>query len=62
MPESQKTLTEMQAECRRFAAQIGDPEVSRILCRAADDLEQYSGKGSTEKERSESGCGLKLVK
>jgi hypothetical protein len=29
---------EVQEECRRFASEIGDPKVSRILSRAADDL------------------------
>jgi hypothetical protein len=42
MPERQKTVAEIQKECRRFAAETGDPEVSRILCQAADDLERYA--------------------
>jgi hypothetical protein len=29
-------------ECRRFASEIGDPKVSRILSRAADDLERHA--------------------
>ena len=41
MPERQKTLAEIQEECRRFAAETGDPEASRILRRAADDLERH---------------------
>jgi hypothetical protein len=31
----------LQEECRRFAAETGDPEVSRILHGTADDLERY---------------------
>jgi len=42
MPERLKTLAEIQEESRRFAAEIGDPEVARILSRAADDLERHA--------------------
>jgi hypothetical protein len=42
MPERPKTLTEMQEECRRFAAETGCSEVSRILSRVADDLERQA--------------------
>jgi hypothetical protein len=40
MSERPKTLAEIQEECRRFAAEIGIPDVARILSRAADDLER----------------------
>jgi hypothetical protein len=41
MTERSKTITEIQEDCRRFAAETGDREVSRILSRAADDLERH---------------------
>jgi hypothetical protein len=41
MPQRQKTLAEIQEECRRFGAETGDPELSRILRRAADDLARH---------------------
>jgi hypothetical protein len=50
MPERPKTLTEMQEECRRFAAETGCSEVSRILSRVADDLARQArqtGSGQT---------------
>jgi len=42
VPDSPKTLREIQEECRRFAAEIGDPKAARILSRAADDLERHA--------------------
>lgn len=45
MPE--KTLAEIQEECRRFAAETGDPEASRILSRAADELERHGWQSQT---------------
>jgi N-acetylglucosamine kinase-like BadF-type ATPase len=48
MSERQKTLAEIQKECRRFAAEIGNPEASRILSRAADDLERHVRQSQTE--------------
>ena len=42
MPESQEILMELQAEFRRFAAEVGDPEASRILYRLADDIERHA--------------------
>jgi hypothetical protein len=49
MPERPKTIAEIQEECRRLAAEIGDPKVSRILCRLADDLERHAGKTAATK-------------
>jgi hypothetical protein len=43
MSERLKTLAEIQADCRRLAAEIGDPKVSLILSRLADDLERHAG-------------------
>jgi hypothetical protein len=48
MPERSKTLSEIQEECRRFAAETDDPQVCRILCRAADDLEQHARQNQPE--------------
>jgi hypothetical protein len=48
MTKRQKTLAEIREECRRFAAETGDPEVSRILYRAADGLERYARLGRVE--------------
>jgi hypothetical protein len=48
MPEREKTLADIQDECRRFAGETDDPEVSRILCRAADDLEPYARQNQTD--------------
>jgi hypothetical protein len=42
MPKQPKTLSDFQQECRRLAAQVGDPVASRILSRAADDLERLA--------------------
>jgi hypothetical protein len=42
MQQRPKTLAEIQEECRRFAAEARDPEASRILNRAADDLERHA--------------------
>jgi hypothetical protein len=44
MQERPKTLSEIEEECRRFAAESGDPEISRILRQAADDLERHARK------------------
>ena len=42
MPDDRpKTLAEIQEECRRFAAEIGDSEAAWILGRTADDLERH---------------------
>jgi hypothetical protein len=41
MTEHSKTLAEIQEDCRRFAAEIGDTTLALILYRAAHDLEQY---------------------
>jgi hypothetical protein len=41
MQEHPKTLAEIQEDCRRFAAEIGDTTLALILYRAAHDLEQY---------------------
>jgi hypothetical protein len=45
--EGPKTLKEIEEECRRFAAEIGDPKVSRILSRLADDLKRHLGKAGS---------------
>jgi hypothetical protein len=42
MTEHPKTLAEIQEECRRFAAEIGDTTLALILYRAAHDLEQLA--------------------
>jgi hypothetical protein len=44
MTENSKTLAEIQEDCRRFAAEIGDTTLALILYRAAHDLEQYARK------------------
>jgi hypothetical protein len=42
MTERVKTLAEIQEECRRFAAEVGDKTLALILYRAAYDLEQHA--------------------
>jgi hypothetical protein len=46
MTERPKTLPEIQKECRRLAAEIGDPKVAEILRSLADDLERHVGKAN----------------
>jgi hypothetical protein len=48
MPDHPKTVFEIQEECRRFAAETDDTDVSQILAQAADDLEQIVRKTRSE--------------
>jgi hypothetical protein len=45
MAESLETLIGIQEQiiqCRKFAAEVRDPEASRILYKLADDIEQQA--------------------